>query len=509
MLFSARILKSVDRDATGLLVEDLPAGICTFEGSKDGDVHSRVKLAGAAGYVLGRNANNRSLAASSSTHIASSGRGKNLLLEDARTGASLGDSHSAIYGPECYDDNRLSMKRITILGSTGSIGTNTLDVIRRKPGSYSIFALAAGRNVGLLAEQILEFRPKVAVTADEDTRDGLAAILKDGPLPPRDWPELACGPKARVAIATAGETDFLMSAIVGVAGLEATYEAVRLSKQIGLANKEVLVAGGPLVMSAAKAAGAEILPVDSEHNGFHQCLRAGRRREARKLILTASGGPFRKTPAEELESVTPEQALNHPTWRMGNRITIDSATLMNKGFEVIEACWLFDFTPEDVQVVVHPQSMVHAMVEFADGSVIAQVSATDMRMPIQYALTYPERNAAPVPTVNWTEARIWEFAAPDLNKFPLLRLACEAQKTGGSATCTLNAADEIAVEAFLREEISFPAIAAVVEETLSRVPVRPLNSVGELLEIDRESRARARDVVAGKARNRLTQTVSN
>ncbi len=308
------------------------------------------------------------------------------------------------------------MKNITILGSTGSIGTSTLDVIRRNPERFRVFALVAGRNIERLARQIYDFRPKVAVVADEAGRDELADRLTAAGLAAADWPELEWGAEARVAVATTPETDFLMSAIVGVAGLEATYEAVRLKKQIGLANKEVLVAGGPLVMAAARAAGTELLPVDSEHNGMHQCLRAGLRREARRLILTASGGPFRKTPVEQFESVTPAEALNHPTWKMGNRITIDSATLMNKGFEVIEACWLFDFEPRDVGVVVHPQSTVHAMVEYADGSFIAQVSATDMRMPIQYALTYPERCAAAVPAIDWTEAKVWEFEPPDFDQ---------------------------------------------------------------------------------------------
>jgi len=236
--------------------------------------------------------------------------------------------------------------------------------------------------------------------------------------------------------------------------------------------------------------------VDSEHNGAHQCLRAGRRSEATKLILTASGGPFRRTSKADMAKVTPEQALNHPTWKMGPRITVDSATLMNKGFEVIEACWLFDFPVEQVEVVVHPQSTVHAMVEYNDGSVIAQVCATDMRMPIQYALTWPERAPAPVPRLEWTEPRTWEFEPPDLDRFPLLKLAYQAQAGGGSLTVTLNAADEIAVEAFLERRISFPAIAEVVEETLSRVGRLEPKTIGDVLEIDGQSRAVARAVAA-------------
>jgi 1-deoxy-D-xylulose-5-phosphate reductoisomerase len=384
---------------------------------------------------------------------------------------------------------------LTLLGSTGSIGTSTLDVVRRWPHRFGIHALVAGRNVELLSRQIAEFKPKVVVVADQDSLEGLRRILKAEGI---RIPELAQGPEARIAAAAAVEASFVMSAIVGVEGLEATYEAVRLGKRVGLANKEVLVAAGELVAGAVRVSSAELIPVDSEHNGAHQCLRAGRREEAVKLILTASGGPFRETPARDLAGVTPEQALNHPTWKMGQRITIDSATLMNKGFEVIEACWLFDFQPKDVDVVVHPQSKVHAMVEFADGSVIAQISATDMRMPIQYALTYPERGLAPVPRLDWSEAARWTFDPPDFKKFPLLKLAYEAQEAGGAATATLNAADEVAVEAFLARRIPFPAIAATVAETLDRAsPSRP-QSIADVLEIDRASRELAREVIASR-----------
>ncbi|MDQ6760757.1 MAG: 1-deoxy-D-xylulose-5-phosphate reductoisomerase [Acidobacteriota bacterium] len=396
------------------------------------------------------------------------------------------------------------MKNLTILGSTGSIGVSTLDVVGRQRDLYSIFALVAGKNAALLAEQIQQFRPKLAVVASGEVVEDLAARLNSSGLSRKDWPEIQCGPQARVAAAIAPETDFVMSAIVGVAGLEATYEAIRAGKRIGLANKEVMVASGRLVTEAAAAAGTELIPVDSEHNGAHQCLRAGRRTEVARLILTASGGPFRETPAERFIDITPAQALNHPTWKMGQRITIDSATLMNKGFEVIEACWLFGFPVDEVDVVIHPQSSVHAMVEFTDGSVIAQVSATDMRMPIQYALSYPARDAAPVPRLDWTQPRAWTFFPPDFEKFPLLKLAYQAQAEGGSATCTLNAADEIAVEAFLQEQISFPAIAEVVEETLSRVPKRNPGSVQQVLEIDQQSRAVASDVVRGLSRVSVT-----
>jgi 1-deoxy-D-xylulose-5-phosphate reductoisomerase len=394
------------------------------------------------------------------------------------------------------------MRTITVLGSTGSIGANTLDVIRKNRPLYKVYGLAAGQNTQRLAEQISEFRPAVVVLPAGQGLDRLRGELVRQGLAAEEWPELAAGEKALVDLATASEIDTVISAIVGVAGLEATYEAARAGKRIGLANKESLVASGKLVMQAVRDSGAELIPVDSEHNGAHQCLRAGRD-GLRRLILTASGGPFRTTPARELASVTPEQALRHPTWKMGNRITIDSATLMNKGFEVIEACWLFDLAPSEVDVVIHPQSSVHAMIEYNDGSILAQISATDMRMPIQYALTWPDRFEAPVPKIDWLESRHWDFAPPDFGKFPLLKLAYECQRTGGSATCTLNAADEIAVEAFLGGTIGFPAIAEVVEETLARQPNREPGTIQEVLQIDRESRARAREILNRRAANLL------
>jgi 1-deoxy-D-xylulose-5-phosphate reductoisomerase len=391
------------------------------------------------------------------------------------------------------------MKTLTVLGSTGSIGTNTLDVIRRNRHLYDVYALVAGHKIEILAPQIVEFRPKLAVVA---TGEGLARLsqrLTDAGLPRSQWPELQWGDVARVQAATTAEVDTVISAIVGIVGLEATYEAARMGKRIGLANKEVLVAGGKLVMDAVAEFGAELLPIDSEHNGAHQCLRAGNRGQVTKLILTASGGPFRNTPREALASVTPEQALNHPTWRMGDRITIDSATLMNKGFEVIEACWLFGFSPSQVEVVIHPQSTVHALIEYSDGSVLAQICTTDMRMPIQYALTYPDRCHAPVPKINWAEARHWEFQPPDRERFALLELAYQCQNSGGSACCTLNAADEVAVQAFLEGKIGFLTISEIVQETLSRIPLRWPRTVAEILEIDRESRCVARELLVSRA----------
>jgi len=395
------------------------------------------------------------------------------------------------------------MKTLTVLGSTGSIGTNTLDVVRRGAlganYQYGVYGLVAGRNVELLVSQIREFRPKVAVVATSADLARLTERLEAAGMPRSQWPDLGWGDEARIQAAVADEVDTVISAIVGVTGLTATYEAIRKGKRVGLANKEVLVSCGKLVMDAVRDYGAELVPVDSEHNGAHQCLRAGNRRAVTRLILTASGGPFRRTPREALAHVTPGQALNHPTWRMGNRITIDCATLMNKGFEVIEACWLFGFAPSQVDVVIHPQSTVHAMIEYSDGSVLAQISATDMRMPIQYALTYPDRSEAPVPKIDWAQARQWEFLPPDFEKFPLLRLAYACQETGGSATCTLNAADEIAVDAFLQGKIAFPTIHEVVRETLSRMPVRWPRTVGDVLETDAQSRDMARAMVTARA----------
>lgn len=394
------------------------------------------------------------------------------------------------------DEGRTSVTKVTVLGSTGSIGVSTLDVVRQNPDRFEIRNLVAGRNLGVLCSQIMEFRPNAVVVADSAALEALRVRLDEMGLPKAKWPELAEGAQARVVAATEPDVDFVMSAIVGVTGLEATYAAIQKKKRIGLANKEVLVASGSLVMKAVRELGVEMIPVDSEHNGAHQCFRVGTASEVTRLLLTASGGPFRDTHKDTLWDVTPEQALNHPTWKMGKRITIDSATLMNKGFEVIEACWLFNLSPSEVDVVVHPQSSIHAMVEFNDGSVIAQISATDMRMPIQYAMTYPERHKAPVPRLDWTQARTWNFSAPDLDKFRALKLAYEAQERGGTATCVLNAADEIAVEAFLAGKIPFPAIAQTVEETLNREALREPASIGDVIEADLEARRTARGVVA-------------
>ena len=389
------------------------------------------------------------------------------------------------------------MKKLAILGSTGSIGRNTLQVVREMGGQFAVSALAAGGNAALLAEQAIEFRPEVVSLSHESLRDDFWRRLRASPGLDGYKPEALHGPGGNMAVATGASIDVLVSAAVGVAGLEATYRAVAKGTRVALANKETLVAGGELVMAAAQQSGAEILPVDSEHNGVHQCLRAGRREEVDKLILTASGGPFRKVPREELDNVTPRQALNHPTWKMGNRITIDSATLMNKGFEVIEACHLFGFAPEQVEVVVHPQSIVHSLVEFRDGSVIAQLSEPDMKLPIRYALSYPSRQqGARDRRLMWNSVRQLEFEPPDLDKFPMLGLAYRVIEMGGAAGCILNAADEVAVEAFLDGKIPFTAIPAVVEATLGKCRLQPVDDVGALLEIDRQARDVARGAVA-------------
>ena len=382
--------------------------------------------------------------------------------------------------------------KVSLLGSTGSIGRNTLQVLREMERPVAVAALAAGRNVAEMARQAREFRPDIVSVADEAARADLAAALSgiDGYRP-----RIVCGPAGNLA-AVRGDYDVLVSAAVGVAGLEATFEAVRLGKRVALANKEALVVAGELMMAEAARSGAEILPVDSEHNAAHQCLRAGRRGEVERLILTASGGPFRNTPASELACVTPAQALDHPTWKMGNRITVDSATLMNKGFEVIEACHLFGFSPDEVDVVVHPQSVIHALVEYRDGSVIAQMCPPDMKLPIRYALSYPDREFGPRQRIDWDSVRKLDFEPPDRRKFPLLELAYESLRRGGASGCLLNAADEVAVEAFLRGRIPFPAIAEIVAETLSNGASQEPRRVSDLLAIDREARVFAAGLAA-------------
>jgi 1-deoxy-D-xylulose-5-phosphate reductoisomerase len=376
------------------------------------------------------------------------------------------------------------MKRIAILGSTGSIGRSTFSVIESHPEKFQLVTMAAGGNLQAALEQAQRWKPKVLSLASEKDADTARKQLKAEGLGEID---VVHGQAGSVRVATHPEADFVVSAIVGVAGLKATYEAVRAGKEVGLANKECLVAAGELITREARRNNKPLLPIDSEHNAVHQCMRGGRMDEVERVWLTASGGPFLHTPKSELENVTVEQALNHPTWKMGKRITIDSATLMNKGFEVIEACRLFNLPPSRVSVIVHPQSTIHSMVEFNDGSILAQLSVTDMRLPILYALTYPERVASDL-RFNVLDLKRLDFCAPDLEKFPCLRLAYEAAEAGGSKSIALNAADEVAVAAFLKGEIGFSDIWRVIEQTLDETVRRNPESIEEVLSRDAEAR---------------------
>jgi len=392
------------------------------------------------------------------------------------------------------------VKQLAILGSTGSIGRQCLSVVDSLNERFRVIALAAGNNVDELAGQIARYEPEVVSVSDPTKVDALLERLQTKGV--TKIPAVHHGREGMLAVGTHSRADIVVSAAVGVVGLEATYEAVKLGKIVALSNKEVLVAAGEIVMAAARKAGKDLLPVDSEHNAVHQCLRAGKHTEVRKLVLTASGGPFRKTPIHKLESVTVEQALAHPNWKMGNRITVDSATMMNKGFEVIEACWLFEMKPAQVDVVIHPQSTVHSMVEFVDGSILAQLGATDMRMPIQYALTYPERVASNQVDLDWATLKRLDFEKASTRRYPCLRLAREAMKKGGAWPCALNAADEVAVAAFLEQQIPFPGIPQVVENVLTRIPRMKIEKMSDVLEADVEARRIAKEEVrrlTGKA----------
>ena len=380
------------------------------------------------------------------------------------------------------------MKRIAILGSTGSIGRSTLNVIENNPERFQLLTMAAGSNTEAALNDARRWKPKVLSLASEQDAEKVRKQLKAESLAEI---EVVYGQAGTVRVATHPEVDFVVSAIVGVAGLKATYEAVRAGKEVGLANKECLVAAGELITAEARKQGKPLLPIDSEHNAVHQCMRGGRLNEVERVWLTASGGPFLNTPQTEFEKITVEQALNHPTWKMGQRITIDSATLMNKGFEVIEACRLFNLPPAQVRVIVHPQSTIHSMVEFNDGSILAQLSVTDMRLPILYALTYPERVPSDL-RFNVLDLKRLDFSPPDLTKFPCLRLAYEAAEAGGAKTVALNAADEIAVAAFLKREIGFADISRVVGQTLHETKDRHPASIEEVLSMDAEAREAAR-----------------
>jgi len=377
------------------------------------------------------------------------------------------------------------MRRITLLGSTGSIGTQALDVIREFPDRLEVVGLSAGSNIDLLAEQAREFRPRMVHVGASGRFDSLCDGM-DGFAG-----EILHGADGLRRIATESGADLLVVATVGFVGLEPTLAAIDQGIDIALANKEVLVVGGELVTEAARRKGVRLLPIDSEHNAIFQCLQAGRVEDVRRLILTCSGGPFREAAREAIDAAGPEKTLNHPTWDMGRKITVDSATLMNKGFEVIEAHHLFGLPVERVEVVVHPQSTVHSMVEFCDGSILAQLGPTDMRMPIQHVLLFPERHPSQVAAMDWTRAQAWTFAPPDLERFPCLGYAYEAARAGGTLPCVLNAANEVAVAAHLDGRVSCGDIARVIRAVLDAHTLESHPALDRLLHVDRWARDEA------------------
>jgi 1-deoxy-D-xylulose-5-phosphate reductoisomerase len=380
------------------------------------------------------------------------------------------------------------MKNLAILGSTGSIGTSTLSIVEQFPERYSVASLAAGRNIDVAFAQTLRWRPRVVSLATEELAAELAKRLKQAGV---SGVEVVYGTAGTVACATLPEADFVVSAIVGVAGLEATHAAILAGKPLGLANKECMVAAGEILTAAAREHNVPILPIDSEHNAVHQCLRVGQHHEVKQIWLTASGGPFRQLPLEKFADITPEQALKHPTWVMGRRITIDSASMLNKGLEIIEACRLFDVPATQVRVTVHPQSTVHSLVEYVDGSILAQISVTDMRLPILYALAYPERPASNL-TFDLAALRHLDFEPPDFERFPCLRLAYEAAEKGGAHCIALNAADEVAVEAFLARKIPFMGIPRTIEQVLAATTEAHPATIADVLAADHAARETAR-----------------
>jgi len=384
------------------------------------------------------------------------------------------------------------VKGIAVLGSTGSVGESTLDVVGRHPDRFEIVALAANRNVARLAEQIHRWRPRFAALADVSAMKDLEARLAGSDLPTR----LLAGPQALEELARLPEVDYVMAAIVGSAGLASTLAAAKAGKRLLLANKESLVMAGPLLLREVRAAGAELLPIDSEHNAIFQCLPQGCRpgdppAGVRRLILTASGGPFLDWTAEAMAAATPQQACAHPNWTMGRKISVDSATLMNKGLELIEACLLFGLPPERVEIVVHRQSIVHSMVEYVDGSILAELAAPDMRTPIAHALAWPERFAAGAPFLDLLRASRLDFRAPDTVKFRCLALAQAAARAGGLYPVALNAVNEIAVQAFLAGRLNFPDIAAVIDTVIEKVAGGPIGSLDDVLEADAQARSLA------------------
>lgn len=384
------------------------------------------------------------------------------------------------------------MKKIAILGSTGSIGTQALDVVRNLPQEFSVEVLAANSNVELFSKQVEEFKPKLAVLADEKSYKKFSAEKNF------DGVEIAGGRQAFIDAATFDGVEIVLTSMSGFSGLEPTLKAIENKKNIALANKETLVVAGELVTKAAENFGVKILPVDSEHGAFFQCLQGEKFSSIEKLLLTASGGPFRGKKISDLKNATMEKVLAHPTWNMGKKITVDSASLVNKGLEVIEAKWLYKVSYEQIQVVVHPQSIVHSMVEFCDGSIIAQLAAPDMRLPIQYALTYPERKISPIKKLNFWEIKNLTFEKPDVETFRGLKFAYDAGKIGGTMPCTFNAANEIAVENFLNGRIKFLQIYDVIENALLRREVKKNLSLEILIDEDRETRILSEKFISEK-----------
>ncbi|MBI3649948.1 MAG: 1-deoxy-D-xylulose-5-phosphate reductoisomerase [Acidobacteria bacterium] len=385
------------------------------------------------------------------------------------------------------------MKTLSILGSTGSIGQSTLSVVDYLKDDFQVVALAAGKSLSELARQILRYQPQLVSVADDQDLPMLQEKLRD--LGVTAMPELMSGEAGLIAVACHPQVDTVVSATVGAVGFLPTYKALQMGRRVCLANKETLVMAGELMTTAAREAGAELLPVDSEHNALHQCMRGETSAEVRRLILTASGGPFREKTIDEMRQATVEQALAHPTWQMGAKITIDSATLMNKGLEVIEAGWLFAFSADKISVAVHPQSIVHSMIEMIDGSIIAQLGVTDMRLMIQYALTYPDRLPAQLPPLSFEKLSKLEFFAPDFEKFPCLRLAYEAMREGGTMPAAMSAANEIVVAAFLHRAIPFMDIPRLIEATMMAYDKQPCTSIEAVLEADSWARSYAEGLV--------------
>jgi 1-deoxy-D-xylulose-5-phosphate reductoisomerase len=400
----------------------------------------------------------------------------------------------------------MTLRGVSILGSTGSIGCNTLRVVESLgPKRFRVVALGAGRNVAMLADQISRHQPDLVSVQTEEAAEQLKAELRRRDISP---PRIAVGESGLIDVATHAEADCVVSGTVGAVGFVPTLRALEAGKRVALANKETLVMAGELMTRAAAKSGAELLPVDSEHNALHQCLRGEQRSEVRRIILTASGGPFRTHDQAAIESATVAEAMKHPTWNMGAKITIDSATLMNKGLEVIEAHWLFGFSAEEISIVVHPESVVHSMIELIDGSVIAQMGVTDMRHAIQYALTYPKRQASELPPLDLAKLTSLHFEEPDLERFPCISLAYRALKTGGTLPAAMNAANEEAVHAFIDERIALTDIPRVIESVMSRHQTRPATDLEAVLDADQTSRAAAGSIIESLSRESVESSAA-